>query len=117
MKRTLLSLLIMTMTLLLIIGCSSSPEEPEYVENVPEQTTPEPTATVEPSPEEEVEPSADAIVFDLPTLQVVSRTDGYYRNLNLTAGGTVHEMRFTWHSQSPTGMIRLYEAGAIIQSK
>jgi len=35
-----------------------------------------------------------------------------YRNLNLTPGGTVTEMRFTWHSQSTSGSIRLYEAGS-----
>jgi len=33
-----------------------------------------------------------------------------YRNLNLTPGGTVTEMRFTWHSKSPTGSLRLYAA-------
>ncbi|MCL1991836.1 MAG: fibronectin type III domain-containing protein, partial [Spirochaetes bacterium] len=37
---------------------------------------------------------------------------GHYRNLSLTPGGTVHEMRFTWQSLSPTGSIRLYHAGA-----
>ncbi|MCL2200929.1 MAG: metallophosphoesterase family protein, partial [Oscillospiraceae bacterium] len=36
---------------------------------------------------------------------------GNYRNLNLTPGGTVEEMRFTWHSQSTTGGIRVYPAG------
>ena len=34
-----------------------------------------------------------------------------YRNLNLTPGGTVNEMRFTWHSQSVVGSIRIYAAG------
>ena len=34
-----------------------------------------------------------------------------YRNLNLTPGGAVTEMRFTWHSQSPTGSLRLYDVG------
>ncbi|MCL2427209.1 MAG: metallophosphoesterase family protein [Oscillospiraceae bacterium] len=35
-----------------------------------------------------------------------------YRNLNLTPGGAVSEMRFTWHSQSTSGSIRIYEAGS-----
>lgn len=42
-------------------------------------------------------------------LSVYVPTD--YRNLNMTPGGDVTEMRFTWHSQSTTGSIRLYEAG------
>jgi|GEM_PF-880842 len=34
-----------------------------------------------------------------------------YRNLNLTPGGNVSEMRFTWHSHSPVGGVRVYVAG------
>ena len=34
-----------------------------------------------------------------------------YRNLNLTPGGNVGDMHFTWHSQSPTGSVRIYPAG------
>jgi len=39
----------------------------------------------------------------------------HYRNLNLHPGGTACEMRFLWHSQSPTGSVRLYRGGTFVQ--
>jgi hypothetical protein len=49
-----------------------------------------------------------------------------YRNLTMTPGGYVTEMRWTWHSRSEIGTIRIYEVGsttpidlggAIVQSR
>jgi len=49
-----------------------------------------------------------------------------YRSLNMTPGTYVTEMRWTWHSRSETGAIRIYEAGrttpidlggAVVQSR
>jgi len=35
-----------------------------------------------------------------------------YRNLTMTPGATVNEMRWTWHSRSQTSEIRIYAAGS-----
>ena len=35
-----------------------------------------------------------------------------YRSLSMTPGATVSEMRWTWHSRSETGAIRIYPAGS-----
>ena len=44
----------------------------------------------------------------VPILRPLSANRGQnYRNLGLTPGGNVEEMRFTWHSGSPTGRIRI----------
>jgi len=45
------------------------------------------------------------------TTGAVAYGSQFYRNLNLTPGGNVNEMHFTWHSQSPTGSVRVYLAG------
>ncbi|MCL2169085.1 MAG: metallophosphoesterase [Defluviitaleaceae bacterium] len=35
-----------------------------------------------------------------------------YRNLTMTPGASVNEMRWTWHSRSEVGGIRIYQAGS-----
>ena len=39
-----------------------------------------------------------------------SRASANYRNLSMTPGGTFEEMRFTWHSRSEAGTIRVYDS-------
>ncbi|MCL2427585.1 MAG: hypothetical protein FWD05_14775, partial [Oscillospiraceae bacterium] len=42
----------------------------------------------------------------------VDLSTAHYRSLSMTPGAFVTEMRWTWHSRSETGAIRIYEAGS-----
>ena len=50
--------------------------------------------------------------FDIVPADSVAISNQNYRNLNLHPGGEEDEMRFTWHSQSTTGSVRIYETGS-----
>ena len=51
------------------------------------------------------------VVAEVPVIQTSTVTGSNYRNLNLTPGATNTQMRFTWHSGSEMGAIRIWPQG------
>ncbi|MCL2235021.1 MAG: metallophosphoesterase [Defluviitaleaceae bacterium] len=47
-----------------------------------------------------------------PYAMQIEMSTANYRNLSITPGATVNEMRWTWHSRSEAGAIRIYQAGS-----